>query len=46
MNLIKPRLTKTAYGWSCQGLGKEGNSRTPRGAYMDWLNEAALPPYL
>jgi hypothetical protein len=43
---VKPRIRKTPYGWSCVGLGKEGNGATPRGAYFDWLNEASLPPYL
>ncbi len=45
MATIKPRLQRTAYGWSCIGLGREGNGRTLRGAYFDWLNEAAMFPY-
>lgn len=44
--LTKPRIRATAHGWSCAGLGKEGCGRTPRGAYMDWLNEASLSPYI
>ncbi|AKJ28829.1 hypothetical protein [Caldimonas brevitalea] len=41
----KPRIRRTDNGWSCIGLGKEGNGRTPRGAYFDWLNEASFYPY-
>lgn len=41
----KPRIKPCANGWACVGLGKEGNGRTPRAAFLDWLNEAALYPY-
>ena len=44
--MVKPRLKRTSMGWSCIGLGKEGNGRTPRAAYYDWLNEASFFPYL
>ena len=40
-----PELAEDAHGWSCSGLGKEGNGRTPRAAYFDWLNEASFFPY-
>lgn len=45
MILQKPRMRPTPTGWSCVGLGCEGNGRTMRGAYYDWLNEAVLFPY-
>ena len=44
--LQKPKLTRSGRMWSCIGLGKEGNGATPKGAYMDWLNEASLYPYI
>jgi len=44
--LIKPRIVRNALGWSCIGLGKEGNGRSPRDAYFDWLSEASLHPYI
>lgn len=44
--ILKPRLKLTPKGWCCIGLGKEGNGRTARGAYFDWLNEATLYPYI
>lgn len=43
---MKPLLRRCRNGWSCLGLGVEGNGSTPRGAYMDWLSEACLPPYI
>lgn len=46
ISLVKPRLKRDRYGWSCSGLGKEGCGRTPKAAYMDWLNEASLYPYI
>ena len=42
---MKPRLKLTPHSWSCIGFGKEGNGRTPRAAYFDWLNEASFFPY-
>jgi hypothetical protein len=42
---MKPRIRLCRNGWSCIGLGMEGNGRTPRAAYFDWLNEASLFPY-
>lgn len=45
-DIIKPRIRLTPAGFSCIGLGKEGNGRTPRAAYFDWLNEARFFPYL
>lgn len=42
---IKPRIRYEDGHWSCQGLGKEGHGRQPKGAYMDWLSEAGLFPY-
>lgn len=44
--IIKPRIVRTASGWSCIGLGEEGNGRTPRGAYFDWLSESNFHPYI
>lgn len=43
--MTKPKLVKFAHGWSCSALGKEGNGRTPKAAYFDWLNECAFFPY-
>ena len=42
----KPKMRPTPAVWSGVGLGCEGNGRTMRGAYMDWLNEAGFHPYL
>lgn len=44
--MFKPRLRRTETGWSCIGLGHEGNGATPRGAWFDWLNEAGFYPYV
>lgn len=43
--IFKPRIVKTATGYSCVGLGREGNGLTARGAYFDWLNEISFYPY-
>ena len=42
---FKPRIRKDTHGYSCTGLGKEGNGVSPRGAYNDWLNEVSFYPY-
>ena len=44
--ICKPRIKRDGRGWSCAGLGKEGNGGTPRAAFLDWLNEARFYPYI
>jgi hypothetical protein len=41
-----PELREDLRGWSCTGLGKEGNGSTQVGAFFDWLNEASFHPYV
>lgn len=43
--IAKPRIRRDGLGYSCIGLGREGNGRTPKAAYFDWLNECRFYPY-